>query len=653
MTTIDEKNKRALYELIRSGEVLLFAGSGMSIDAGYATVDALIDRIRARVPPELRGQLDQRSLSDVAEKFLHIRGREQGRAELVELIREEFCRAPDHTRHHDRLSEIPQIRTIITTNYDPLFELAYRDALQVIIDRHDLAAYDKEKVRLYKIHGSPEKPDSLIISRSDCRESLTQDLRGDVYWSEIRALCTKHAVVFIGYSLSDFNIENVFADLQIQLEGHQKPMFLVSPHWPEYEVRHLEETLNIRYIDQTAEEFVGELKRSVDAGLLEDHRDGHIDNVQFQQAVKRGGRRSAISTDDDGNTQVKIWPDSTKGIKGTPIDFRFIHEDKTVEDAFRALAEGRCTEPLQISSESGLKSFYLYIGGVGRFPYREGDRVKFEFWPEPDLTAEVVIVSKSADDAESRFFDTATLSVYDSPESTTVRIENPMIRIVAVESKTDHPRGLTVTANRSNNLLTALRNYRFFSDWIEGETIEVLTGDTGLLLFRLHPPDPATIEKDDGLRTIMAGQALMKGLKTVCDALELPYPSLDRLSDVDPLVIREFLNYIEGRRILSPITFTFTLQPDGSEDDQFRDFLENGASTFGTRVDVHGILCGDDIEFSCEIVVEEAHVVNQEEIQRLFEAGEREFLITIRSDTGCIRPRLVREGRDGASAGTE
>ena len=71
---------------------------------------------------------NKNNLPDVAEEFVQLRSRE----ELYKILKKEFSKKPLSIKYHQELSEIPQIRNIITTNYDKLFEIAYKKDINII-----------------------------------------------------------------------------------------------------------------------------------------------------------------------------------------------------------------------------------------------------------------------------------------------------------------------------------------------------------------------------------------------------------------------------------------------------------------------------------------------------------------------------------------
>ena len=71
-------------------------------------------------------------LPDFAEEFVKLKN--NNRHELLRLLESIFIgNSPKSLEYHVKLASIPHINTIITTNYDRLFEDAYKEKGHVII----------------------------------------------------------------------------------------------------------------------------------------------------------------------------------------------------------------------------------------------------------------------------------------------------------------------------------------------------------------------------------------------------------------------------------------------------------------------------------------------------------------------------------------
>lgn len=159
-------NMERLITLIRNKEVVLWAGSGFSLYAGYPSGATLCDIICDAAKSENDREILSRqkaTLMNIAMEFEQLYSRD----ELIGLVSTYFDKAPTVNPHaHYLCTQIPQIDTIITTNYDHLFEYAYGDKLSTIVGTQ-YKAPDKKSVTLYKIHGDSSDSASVVLTSKD------------------------------------------------------------------------------------------------------------------------------------------------------------------------------------------------------------------------------------------------------------------------------------------------------------------------------------------------------------------------------------------------------------------------------------------------------------------------------------------------------
>lgn len=99
---------------------------------------------------------------------------------------------------------------IITTNYDQLLESSknvFREQYQVIVNDKDLLNSNKSKY-IIKMHGDLSKRESIVLKEQDYLDYSQKHVLLELF---IKSLLTDHIVLFLGYSLNDYNIKLIIS----------------------------------------------------------------------------------------------------------------------------------------------------------------------------------------------------------------------------------------------------------------------------------------------------------------------------------------------------------------------------------------------------------------------------------------------------------
>jgi len=214
----------ALSKLIREEKVIFWVGSGFSSYAGYPTGTQLPSIMLSSLGelPEGAPNPDSASLQEAADYYVE----QKERSGLNSFLIEQFGREPSRCDAHESLALINRVKYIVTTNYDPLFERAYKDKIIVVSRDEHLpeSTEHPDKTILHKIHGDVSQPDSIVITSEDY-DNFKSDA---IVWSEIRSLLAKYSVLFIGYSLHDRDVKKMLDDIYGRLKGTKHPYFFID-----------------------------------------------------------------------------------------------------------------------------------------------------------------------------------------------------------------------------------------------------------------------------------------------------------------------------------------------------------------------------------------------------------------------------------------
>lgn len=202
-----------LIEQIERGNVLLFIGERLSHDLhGEAVLDRLTTELAKRADID-----DSHSLSfpEVAQAYEDARGR-QALVEFICTRIEAIGAAPQLA--HQLIAGLTQCSVLVTTTLSGRLERAFREAgrkLQVVIRNEDIPFEDEHVAQLFKLRGSLDRRDTLVLTEDDneqffeSQESLSVVLQGYL---------ARKTILFIGYDLADEHFKRLYSKITTALD---------------------------------------------------------------------------------------------------------------------------------------------------------------------------------------------------------------------------------------------------------------------------------------------------------------------------------------------------------------------------------------------------------------------------------------------------
>ncbi|MGY2221713.1 DUF4062 domain-containing protein [Pseudomonas gingeri] len=196
-----------------STEKVLLAGAGMSVAAGYPTALLLMGILANDLWGQQQdaNQLMVYNFSEVAAYYEAV----VGRAALENRIKEVLDTPQTVLPTPAHMKAVRVFRSIVTTNYDRLFELAseLQGLAYRVVHPFDAAPGDEfDGLTIYKLVGSALAPQTLILTSDD----LPRVAQGQVF-AKVKDLIAHNDLVVIGHSLRDGNVQ---ALLQNRGSGH-------------------------------------------------------------------------------------------------------------------------------------------------------------------------------------------------------------------------------------------------------------------------------------------------------------------------------------------------------------------------------------------------------------------------------------------------
>lgn len=247
----------ALVRELAERRVVVFVGAGLSKAACSALptwpnlLSALANILNKKTDKALVSKLIKKDrLLDAAQIITGT----ANKADLQQKIVSTFQIRP--TPYHDIYNSILQIdpKTIITTNYDEFIERNF-DHFNAGGSSHLIKSYTtrnllgdlRSPVRsIIKMHGCITDPSDIVLDRS----SYFMARRNNAgFFATLQALMTVNTVLFLGYSISDPDIQLILENISLQSPSDFRHYALISKFDHPAIRQSLAETYSINFVE--------------------------------------------------------------------------------------------------------------------------------------------------------------------------------------------------------------------------------------------------------------------------------------------------------------------------------------------------------------------------------------------------------------------
>lgn len=321
--------KEKLFELVRKENVIIWAGAGLSLYAGFPSGKELVENLYNTLSKDEKKEISKSlPLQDFAEEFCRIKGNDM--SSLIQILNNTFVKfTPTSTLCHNIIASIPHFKTIITTNYDRLFEISYGTKAQVFYSEKQIPSINKYRIHIFKIHGDLSDTKSIIITNSDYEHFFETGNENDIFWTTIKDRIATNSVLFLGYNLEDINTRVLFRRITKTLGSYRRDCFMIAPNLSRSKIIDLE-SIKIHYINSTAENFINELIKNIEDNIYSDFnkhwvsidtlKDFALDHNVYPETKIEGGyfKLHALKGINDAKSELKF---TFIGDKGLVLDF--------------------------------------------------------------------------------------------------------------------------------------------------------------------------------------------------------------------------------------------------------------------------------------------------------------------------------------------
>jgi tetratricopeptide (TPR) repeat protein len=226
MTLSFEELARQTAQDLFDGTAVIFLGAGASVGddseravgKGVAGSGTLTKAIAKRFGIELKYDSDGNLLSPlrpVASLAAKRRDQSTVKRYVIDQIRPQ-CGVV--LKAHRALASVNP-HTVITTNYDDLYETAAREAghpLEKVVRPEQLPRLPQDRPRLLKLHGDLETPEEIVLTRVDYRK-WQREAGG--FKAKVVATLQESVCIFVGYGVGDENLHDILNIIEDNLGG--------------------------------------------------------------------------------------------------------------------------------------------------------------------------------------------------------------------------------------------------------------------------------------------------------------------------------------------------------------------------------------------------------------------------------------------------
>lgn len=142
------------------------------------------------------------------------------KAELSNYLKQNSILNDDYAEEIEKLSKLSEkcISGVITTNYDSFLEDHFVGFSKYIGQSQLIFSAIQGVAEIYKIHGSLEQPDSIVINEKDY---VLFEEKCAYLAAKLMTIFMEYPIIFMGYSISDTNIQNIIKSIVNCLDPEQ------------------------------------------------------------------------------------------------------------------------------------------------------------------------------------------------------------------------------------------------------------------------------------------------------------------------------------------------------------------------------------------------------------------------------------------------
>ncbi|HDR8389979.1 TPA: SIR2 family protein, partial [Bacillus cereus] len=221
---------KSVIENAKKNKLVFFIGAGFSRDFGFPDWEGLVSLILKKIIEDNQKYkpflelLESKTLG-ILEVLEHIKGEKRI---IRDTIYKEFkydSSKSNLLKKHKQLLSISS--KLITTNYDQLLEKATDGTIEKVVytNTHLMGQISNLDSFIFKIHGDHEEADKCVLLKEDYNKLYDYD---NAALAQFKNIITNNTVLFIGFSLADPYISNLFQYINTLYKGYHEKSYILT-----------------------------------------------------------------------------------------------------------------------------------------------------------------------------------------------------------------------------------------------------------------------------------------------------------------------------------------------------------------------------------------------------------------------------------------
>jgi len=210
------------------GNLVLFVGAGLSMGAGLPGWPALVRPLAQSTGYKQFPAEDEQITTDHLITAAQHYENQHGRNKLIEHLRGKLATTGKRATAVHQLLASWKVGIIFTTNFDDFIEQSLRQAprpFNRVVATEELAFASGDEVQVIKLCGELDRPASIVFTRDDYNTYFDKHPR---IAERLRTTLESHTALFLGYSLQDPFLNQIWAKIGLDFGKLQRRAFAVT-----------------------------------------------------------------------------------------------------------------------------------------------------------------------------------------------------------------------------------------------------------------------------------------------------------------------------------------------------------------------------------------------------------------------------------------